>query len=100
MIGSPVSEPVLPFTAPLLTMVTYSSLTRALRSSKRVQVEHVSRERLAARRTAQQERNLPVGDRLLGQVIINNECVLAVVHEVLAHGDARVGRDVLQGRGR
>jgi len=31
----PVSEPVLPFTAPLLTMVTYSSLTRALRSSRR-----------------------------------------------------------------
>ena len=35
MIGRPVSEPVLPLTAPLVTISTYSSLTRALRSSRR-----------------------------------------------------------------
>ena len=35
MIGRPVSEPVLPLTAPLVAISTYSSFTRALRSSRR-----------------------------------------------------------------
>ena len=35
MIGSAVSEPVLPLTAPLVNFSTYSSLTRAARSSSR-----------------------------------------------------------------
>ena len=35
MMGSPVNEPVLPFTRPLVAFSTYSSLTRAERSSKR-----------------------------------------------------------------
>ena len=36
MMGRPVSEPVLPFTAPLVACSTYSSLTRAERSSRRL----------------------------------------------------------------
>ena len=35
MIGSAVSEPVLPLTAPLVNFSTYSALTRAARSSRR-----------------------------------------------------------------
>src|SRR5690554_2393347 len=35
MIGSAVSEPVLPFTSPLVNFSTYSTLTRAARSSRR-----------------------------------------------------------------
>jgi hypothetical protein len=35
MIGSAVSEPVLPLTAPLVNFSTHSSLTRAARSSRR-----------------------------------------------------------------
>ncbi len=35
MIGSAVSDPVLPLTAPLVNFSTYSSLTRAARSSSR-----------------------------------------------------------------
>ncbi len=36
MMGRPVSEPVLPFTRPLVTISTYCSFTRALRSSRRL----------------------------------------------------------------
>src|SRR3569832_1836430 len=35
MMGSAVSEPVLPFTSPLVNFSTYSALTREARSSKR-----------------------------------------------------------------
>ena len=35
MIGSAVSEPVWPFTSPLVTCSTYSALTRAARSRRR-----------------------------------------------------------------
>jgi hypothetical protein len=35
MMGSAVSEPVLPFTSPLVSFSTYSALTRAARSSRR-----------------------------------------------------------------
>ena len=57
MIGSAVSEP-----PPSL------SESFAARSSKtRVQIEHVARIRFAARRTAEQQRELAIGLRLLGQ---------------------------------
>ena len=69
---------------------------RALEQA-RVQVEHVARIRLAARRAAKQQRDLAVGPGLLGEVVIDDDGVLAVVHEVLAHRAARVGRDVLHG---
>jgi hypothetical protein len=51
----------------------------------RVQVEHVARIRLAARRAAQQQRHLAVRPCLLGQVVVDDERVLAAVAEVLAH---------------
>jgi hypothetical protein len=64
-----------------------------------VQVEHVARIRFAARRAAQQQRHLAVGPGLLGQVVINDQRVLAAIAEVLAHRAAGIRRDVLHRRG-
>jgi hypothetical protein len=36
---------------------------------------------------------------MLGKVVVDDEGILAAVAEILAHGAARVGRDVLEGRG-
>ena len=70
---------------------------RALEQS-RVQVEHVARIRFAARRTAQQQRDLAIGPRLLGQVVVDDQRVLATIAEVLAHRAAGIRRDVLHRR--
>ena len=59
-----------------------------------VQVEDVAREGFAARRAAQQQRHLPVGVGVLGEVVVDAEGVPARVGEVLAHGRAGVGSDV------
>ena len=56
-----------------------------------VEVEDVARVRLAARRPAQQQRQLAVRLGLLRQVVVDDERGLAVVHPVLAHGAAGVG---------
>ena len=64
-----------------------------------VQVEDVARVGLAARRAAQQQRQLAVGLGLLGEVVVDDQGVLAVLHPVLAHGAAGVGGEVLE-RGR
>src|SRR3954469_12147316 len=64
----------------------------------RMQIEHVARIGFAARRTAQQQRHLAVGDGLLGQIVIDDDGVHAVVAEVLAHGAAGERRDVLHRR--
>ena len=55
-----------------------------------VEIEHVAGIGFAARRAAQQQRDLAVGDGLLGQVVIDDQRVLAAVAEVLAHRAARV----------
>ena len=64
-----------------------------------VEVEHVARVRLAARRAAQQQRHLAVGLGLLRQVVVDDEGVLAVLHPVLAHGATGVRSEVLEGGG-
>src|SRR5512138_1074638 len=63
-----------------------------------MQIEHVAGISFAARRTAQQQRHLAIGDGLLGQVVIDDDGVHAVVAEVLAHGAAGERRDVLHRR--
>mmetsp|Transcript_17526 Transcript_17526/g.50909 ORF Transcript_17526/g.50909 Transcript_17526/m.50909 type:complete len:599 (-) Transcript_17526:209-2005(-) len=73
-------------------------LGRALEEA-RVEVEHVSRVGLTAGGAAQQQRHLAVGHSLLGQVVVDDEGVHAVVAEELADGAPGVGRDELQ-RGR
>ena len=65
----------------------------------RVQVEHVAGIGLAARRAAQQQRHLPVGDGLLGEVVVGDHGVHAVVAEILAHGAAGERRQILHRRG-
>ena len=64
-----------------------------------VQVEDVTGVGLAARRAAQQQRHGAVGLGLLGQVVEDDEDVLAVVHPVLADGRAGVGGEVLEAGG-
>ena len=64
-----------------------------------MEIEHVARIRLAARRAAQDQRHLPVRRRLLGQVVVDAEGGLPLlVHEVLGDGAARVRGDELQRR--
>src|SRR3954454_17077866 len=64
-----------------------------------VQVEDVTRVRLAPGRTAQQQRDGAVGVCLLRQVVEDDEHVLAGVHPVLADRRARVRGEVLEARG-
>ncbi|CDN44416.1 hypothetical protein BN871_EV_00020 [Paenibacillus sp. P22] len=73
-------------------------LGRALQQTG-VQVEDVARIGFPARWAAKQQGQLAVSGGLLGQVIVDDENMLAVVHEVLAHGAARIRSDVKQ-RGR
>ena len=61
-----------------------------------MEIEHVSWVGLSAGGTAQQQRHLSVGHGLLGQIVEDDERVHAVVPEKLAHGAARVRRQVLQ----
>ena len=63
-----------------------------------MQIEHVARIGFAARRAAKEQRHLAIGDRLLGEVIIDDHGVHAVVAEKLAHGAAGKRRQELHGR--
>src|SRR5690606_39122825 len=64
-----------------------------------VQVEDVTGVGFTAGRTTQQQGHLTVGPGLFGQVVINDEGILAAVAEVFAHRAAGVGSDVLHGSG-
>src|SRR5262249_10925247 len=61
--------------------------------------EDVARVRLAARRAAEEQRELAVRDGVLRQVVVDAERVAARVAEVLAHRDGGVRAEELQ-RGR
>ena len=50
-----------------------------------MQIKHVARIRLAAGGALEHERHLAVGDRVLGQIVVNDQRVHAVVHEPFAH---------------
>ena len=63
-----------------------------------VQVENVAGIGLPARGALQQKAQGPVGDGVLGEVVIDDEDVLPLVHEVLPQGRGGVGRDILQRR--
>jgi hypothetical protein len=63
-----------------------------------VQVEDVARIGFAARRAAQQQRHLAIGDGLLGKVVIDDHRVHAVVAEIFAHRAAGIRREELQRR--
>lgn len=62
----------------------------------RVEVEHITRVGLTTGRTTQQQRHLTVGDGLLGQIVVDDQGVLAVVTEELSHGASGIRRQELQ----
>src|SRR3984893_12858118 len=61
----------------------------------RMEIEHVDRIGLQSGRTAQQQRHLAIGHGLLGEVVIDDDRVHAVVAEILAHGAAGERRQEL-----
>ena len=60
----------------------------------RVDVEDVAGERLAAWRTAEQERKLAIGSGVVGQVVVDDQDIPARFHEVLGDAGRGVGGDV------
>ena len=62
-----------------------------------MKVEDVAGIGFASGGAAQEEGHLAIGPGVLAQVIIDDESVLAVVHEFLAHSAAREGSEVLEG---
>ena len=60
-----------------------------------MQIKNVAGIRFASGRAAQQQRNLPVRDRVLREVVVDDQRVHPLVAEILAHCAAGVGRDIL-----
>lgn len=65
----------------------------------RVEVENVTGVGLTSRGTTQKQGHLTVGNGLLGQIVVDDDGVAAVVTEPLTHGTTSEGSDVLQGGG-
>ena len=63
----------------------------------RVQVEHITGVGLTTGRSSQKERHLSVGDGLLGEIVVDDQAVLAGVSEVLTNSAAGVGSQELEG---
>ena len=61
-----------------------------------MQVKDIAGIGLASRGTADQQRKRTIGNGMLGQVIVDDEDMLALVHEILTHSAACVGGDILQ----
>ena len=61
-----------------------------------MQVEDIARISLSARRTPNQQRNRAVCDRVLREIVVDNQHMLTAVHKELAHRATRIGCDVLQ----
>jgi hypothetical protein len=64
-----------------------------------VKVENVTGVGLTTRGTTEQQRHLTVSDGLLGQIVVDDDSVAAVVTEPLTHGTASEGSEVLQRSG-
>ncbi len=67
-------------------------------SSREWMIEDIAGERLAPRRAPEQQRQLPIGAGVPGQIVVDDQHVAALLHEVLGNGGGRVGRDVAQAR--
>ena len=63
-----------------------------------MQIEHVAGVCLASGRTADQKGKGTIRGCMLAEVVINNQHVFSLVHEIFAHRTAGIRRDVLQGR--
>ncbi len=62
-----------------------------------MEVENVSGVCLTSGRTVEQERHCTVCNGVLGEVIIHDEDVLALGHEIFSHSRARIRGYVLEG---
>jgi len=62
----------------------------------RVEIEDITGVGLTTGRASQKERHLSVGDGLLGEIVVDDESVLAVVSEVLTNSAAGVGSQELK----
>ena len=75
-----------------------TDLGGALQQS-RVKIEDVTGISFAPGRTPQQQRDFAIRHGVLGEIIVNAQCVSAVVAEVLAHRTAGIRSQVLHGGG-
>ena len=64
-----------------------------------MEIEDVAGVGFASWRTAEEQRDFAVAGGVLGEVVVDDEGVLAGVAEVLAHGGGGEGREVLHRRG-
>ena len=62
-------------------------------------IKYVAGIRFTARSALQEKTDLPIDPGVLGQIIKDNEDVLAVVHEVFPQQAGRVGGQILLSRG-
>ena len=59
-------------------------------------IENVAGVSLASGRPSQEQGNLPISNGLLGEIVIDDQGVLAVISEVLTDGAAGVGSQELK----
>ncbi len=62
-----------------------------------MEIEYIAGICLATRRALENQRNLTVGHRLLGKVVVHDECVAAGIAEILADGYTGKRREVTHG---
>jgi hypothetical protein len=60
-----------------------------------MEVENIPGEGFASRGTAQKEGKLPISHGVFGEVIVNAKGMPSRIPEVLSHGTASIGRDIL-----
>ena len=77
------------------TAAEFFGHARAAFEQTRMQIKDVARIRFASGRALENERDLPVSDRVFRKIVIYNERVHAVIHEPLAHGGAGERREIL-----
>jgi hypothetical protein len=65
----------------------------------RVEIEHITGVSLTTWGTSKEERHLTVSDSLLGQIVVDDKAVHAVVTEVLTNSTAGVRGQELEGSG-
>ena len=63
----------------------------------RVEIEDITGVGLTTGWTSEEEGHLSVSDGLLGEIVVDDQGMLAVVSEVLTDGAARVGSQELEG---
>jgi len=55
-----------------------------------VEIEYISGVGLSSRRSSEKKRHLPVGNGLLGKIVVDDEGVFAVISEVLCDDASRI----------